>query len=80
MTAGKDFGYISTANQEAPDSTRRDRSKKLAHSIDEASDRLDVCPATIWKYAKLGKIRLIRIGGRTLMPDDELRRILISGV
>jgi hypothetical protein len=79
-TARRNIGSISTANQEAPDSMEKGKSKKLAHSIDEASDRLDVCPATIWKYAKLGKIRLIRIGGRTLMPDDELRRILISGV
>ena len=79
-TAGENFGSIGRANLEAHDSKERDKSRKLAHSIHEASDQLDVCPATIWKYAKLGKIRLIRIGGRTLMPDDELRRILISGV
>jgi hypothetical protein len=78
--AGRKFGSISMANQEFPDSMERGNSRKLAHSIEEASDQLDVCPATIWKYAKLGKIRLIKIGGRTLMPDDELRRILISGV
>ena len=76
-TPRRNFGPIGTANREARDSMEREKSKKLAHSINEASDQLDVCPATIWKYAKRGKIR---IGGRTLMPDDELQRILISGV
>ena len=53
---------------------------RLAHSIFSAGSLLGVCPSTICKYAKLGRVHLIRFGGRTLMTDEELRRILKSGI
>lgn len=62
------------------DVVREKEAHQLAHSIPSAGSKLDVCPSTIWKYAKLGKVHLIRIGGRTLMTDEELRRILKSGI
>jgi hypothetical protein len=32
--------------------------------------------ATLYKIASSGEIRLARIGGRTLIPDFEIRRLL----
>jgi hypothetical protein len=59
--------------------TNKAKARKLAHSVDSAAFQLDLCPATIWKYAAAGKIRLVKIGGRTVMADTELQRILKNG-
>ncbi|MBX9740693.1 MAG: helix-turn-helix domain-containing protein [Beijerinckiaceae bacterium] len=49
---------------------------KMAFSITDACSRLGLSRSTIWKLAKEGKLRLIRIGGRTLVPTTELLRLL----
>jgi excisionase family DNA binding protein len=51
-----------------------------AFSIPEACQRLGISRSSIWKYAKLGKIKLIRIGGRTLAPSYEVERLLSEGI
>jgi excisionase family DNA binding protein len=50
-----------------------------ALSIPEACQRLGISRSTLWKYARLGKIKLIRIGGRTLAPSFEIDRLLKEG-
>ena len=63
-----------------PPASQGTRAIKRAHSIHSASEQLGIAESTIWKYAKMGKIRLIRIGGRTLLPDDELSRLASEGI
>lgn len=55
-------------------------SPPLAYRVNDFCRRLGVSPSTFWKYAALGKIHTIRIGGRTLVPADEAARILREGV
>ncbi|MGY2702553.1 helix-turn-helix domain-containing protein [Nocardioides sp. HB32] len=45
----------------------------------EVARRLNVSRTTIWRLAKRGDIRTVRIGSRTLIPRSELRRIIDSG-
>lgn len=42
----------------------------------EVAQRLNVSRTTIWRLAKRGDIRTVRIGSRTLIPRSELRRII----
>jgi hypothetical protein len=42
--------------------------------------RVGISPSTFWKYVGLGKIRVIRIGGRVLIPHAEVIRITSEGV
>lgn len=42
----------------------------------EVARRLNVSRTTIWRLAKRGDIRVVRIGSRTLIPRSELRRII----
>lgn len=52
----------------------------LALPVKATCKRLGVCEATGWKFIRLGKIRVIRIGGRTLIPAAEVERILEEGL
>jgi hypothetical protein len=60
--------------------------RPLAWSIKNAARQLGVCEATIHNLARAGKLKKIRIaargskgGGRTLIPDTEVRRIASEG-
>lgn len=50
--------------------------KRLAWSINEGARRAGVGRTTIYKLAAQRKIRLIKILGRTLLPDSEIVRIV----
>jgi excisionase family DNA binding protein len=54
--------------------------KKLAFSVHEAAGALGLSASSIWKWISLGQLRAVRVGGRTLIPADELDRILKSGI
>ena len=51
-----------------------------AYQIPEACARLQISKSSLWKYAALGKIKLVRIGGRTVLSGRELTRLLEEGV
>jgi excisionase family DNA binding protein len=54
------------------------QSQRVAWRVNEAAFRLGVSRATIYKMASGGELRLIRIGGRTLIPDAEIKRLIGS--
>lgn len=47
----------------------------LAWRINDAAKRLSLSRSTLYKLSTTGQLRLIKIAGRTLVPDDELRRL-----
>jgi excisionase family DNA binding protein len=47
-----------------------------AWRVNDALRQLSISRATFYKMANSGEIRLARIGGRTLVPDFEIRRLL----
>ena len=50
--------------------------KPLAYRVKEFCRRVGISPATFYKYVSLGKIRVVKIGGRTLVPAAEVERLL----
>ena len=52
---------------------------KLAFSVHEAAAALGLSVSSIWKWISLRQLRAVKIGGRTLIPADELNRILKTG-
>jgi excisionase family DNA binding protein len=52
----------------------------LALRVGDFCRRVGISHSTFWKYAKLKKIRVIRVGGRVLVPADEVRRIVTEGL
>ena len=50
-----------------------------AWRVNDALLQLGISRATLYKMAGNGEIRLARIGGRTLVPDSEITR-LVDGV
>ena len=49
--------------------------KPVAWRINDGAQRLSLSRASIYKLAATGKLRLIKIAGRTLIPDSEIERL-----
>jgi excisionase family DNA binding protein len=47
-----------------------------AWRVNDALLQLGISRATLYKMAGNGEIRLARIGGRTLVPDAEIKRLI----
>jgi excisionase family DNA binding protein len=47
-----------------------------AWRVDDALRQLSISRATLYKMVNRGEIRLARIGGRTLVPDAEIKRLV----
>jgi excisionase family DNA binding protein len=47
-----------------------------AWRVNDALLQLGISRATLYKMVSKGEIRLVRIGGRSLIPDSEIRRLL----
>lgn len=45
----------------------------------EVALRLNISRTTLWRLARRGDIRTVRIGGRTLVPRTELTRLIDVG-
>ena len=61
-------------------SSAANNDQPLAHRIGPFCKRAGICRATFYKFVGLGKIRVIKIGGRTLISAAEADRILAEGV
>ena len=48
----------------------------LAFRVKPFCQRVGISPASFYKYVGLGKIRVVKIGGRTLVPAAEVDRLL----
>ena len=48
----------------------------LAYRVKDCCTRIGISASTFWKLVQRGDIRVIRIGGRTLVPAPEVERIL----
>lgn len=49
---------------------------RLAWPINEGAHRIGVGRSTIYKLAAEGKIRLIKVAGRRLIPEEEIARLV----
>jgi len=59
---------------------QHEKRSRLAFSVHEAAAALGLSAASIWKWISLGKLRAIKIGGRTLISAEELDRVLTNGI
>jgi len=41
---------------------------------------LGLSASSIWKWISLGQLKVVRLGGRTLITADELNRVLTTGI
>ena len=48
-------------------------------SISQAAELLGVCPDTIRRLADRGKLKLVRVARRVLVPAEEIDRIAQQG-
>jgi len=55
-------------------------SERRAWRVREYCEAYRISPSTFWKFVSLGKIRIIRIGDRVLIPLEEANRISEEGV
>lgn len=50
--------------------------KPIAYSIKQACELSSLGKTTLYRQAQRGKLRLVRVGGRTVVPADSLRAFL----
>jgi len=51
---------------------------RLAHSVENAAALLDVGRTTVFELIRTGRLRAVKLGGRTLIPDAALRDFLAT--
>ena len=51
---------------------------RLAHGVENAAALLDVGRTTVFELIRTGRLRAVKLGGRTLIPDAALREFLAS--
>lgn len=73
--------HVEDASEAASPKQRRVRGagsprRPDAWTVNDALRQLSVSRATLYKMANKGEIRLARIGGRTLVPDAEIKRLV----
>lgn len=49
---------------------------KLAFSIREACEASSLCKTTLYTHINSGRLKAIRVGGRTLIPAESLHTLL----
>ena len=52
---------------------------KLAFSIKEACQASSLGKTTIYAHIAAGRLKAVRIGGRTVIPADSLQALIING-
>jgi excisionase family DNA binding protein len=55
------------------------RDPKLAYSVREACAATTLGKTTLYSHIASGRLRVVRVGGRTLIPAESLRA-LVEGV
>ena len=53
-----------------------DPAKKLAYSIREAAEASSLGRTTLYNYIAAGRLRAVRVGGRTIIPAESLHALL----
>jgi excisionase family DNA binding protein len=57
-----------------------EQNEPLALRVKTFCQCLGISKSTFWKHHRAGKIRVIRVGSRVLVPADEVRRVATEGV
>lgn len=52
----------------------------LVHRVSNASARLGVSRTTLYELIQKGQLRTIRIGGRVVVPESELQRVVAEAM
>jgi excisionase family DNA binding protein len=56
-----------------------DDAPPLAYRVRPLCKRLGISHTTFYKYLSAGRIKVVRIGNRTLVPASEVERLLQEG-
>ena len=51
---------------------------RVAHSVENTAALLDVGRTTVFEMIRTGRLKAVKLGGRTLIPDAALRDFLAS--
>ena len=54
--------------------------ERLAWSIKDGARKLSIGRSTVYKLAYSGQLRLIKIAGRRLIPNEEILRLVRGGL
>jgi Helix-turn-helix domain len=67
------------ANELPAESTRRSEYAPKARRVADACLALGISRATLYKLSLQGKVKLVKIAGRTVVPETEIDRLASEG-
>jgi len=56
--------------------TQQNGTPKIGYSIREACQASSLGRTTLYNHISAGRLRVVRVGGRTIIPADALRELL----
>lgn len=59
--------------------TKSDSTNRAAYTIPEAAEQLTISRASLYRLIDRGEIRRVKIGQRSVIPADEINRLLAEG-
>ncbi len=66
-----------TAGRRAAPTRQGTRAAPLTHTLNDAAHITGLSRSTLYRHALAGRLRLVRVGGRTLVDAASLRELLI---
>lgn len=79
MTSSSDVAIRSALADPTRDRKSPAPSQRRARRINDACEALQISRSHLYALASAGRIKLIRIGGRTLVPEAEIDRLAQDG-
>lgn len=84
MTGAVSAGYIGAITNDEVAMTAKQitpQSDRFAYPVNDACHALGIKRTSLYELAKTGKLKLIKIAGRTLVPRTEIDRLTrVDGV
>ena len=59
--------------------TEQNYPRRIAYSINEACAATSLGRTSIYKFLSSGRLRAVRVGGRTVIPADSLEALIAGG-
>ncbi len=59
-----------------PETPPRCQPERLTYRVREVAEILGIAERTVWRWLREGRLKRVKVGGATLIPADEVERLI----
>ncbi len=52
--------------------------ERLTYRVPEVAEKLGIHERTVWRWLREGRLKRVKVGGATLIPADQVERLIRS--